>query len=388
MDRSTFRQHGLHWLASVGVILTALIGASCPAQNQSSASRRLAQQLDARVSLAWQGQQLAAGLGRFAESQRIAIWIDRRVDPTTPIEIEVSEQPLRDALAALAAPRAWAATPYQGVLYFGPKQTAEELPTLSALARQSIAKAPAELRLRWLKPEPWSFPRLSEPRTLLNQLAESVGAQVDNDHLVPHDLWPSRSLPPMSAVDRVVLLLSGFDLTCELSPDGRKLRIVPIERPVQITRTYSVSRARRAAVDAVITEMPLAKVERRGQGGLTLSASVESHERVQAAMRGQSAQQVSQPPQRLPGATDASKRFTLKIENQPAGRIIDQLARQLQLEVEWDAALRQTPAVGHEAIVSCDVRDSDLDGLLTAVLSPAGLAFERDGQVVKIRRGK
>ncbi len=381
------RQYGLHWLASAGVILTASIGTPCPAQNQSSASQRLAQRLDARVSLAWQGQQLAVGLERFAKSQRIAVWIDRRVDPATPIEIEVSEQPLRDALAALAAPREWVATPFQGVLYFGPKQTAEELPTLSALARQSIAKAPAEIRLRWLKPEPWSFDRLSEPRTLLNQLAKSVGAQVVDDHLIPHDLWPSRSLPPMSALDRVVLLLSGFDLTCQISSDGRKLRIVPIERPVQITRTYTVGRARRAEVDAAIAEMPRAKVERRGQGGLTLSASLESHERVQAVMRGQSARQASQPVQ-PPAATEDSKRFTVKIENQPAGRIIDQLARQLQLEVEWDAALRQSPADGQEAIVSCDVRNADLDELLTAVLSPAGLGFERDGEKLKIRRGK
>jgi hypothetical protein len=82
------------------------------------------------------------------------------------------------------------------------------------------------------------------------------------------------------------------------------------------------------------------------------------------------------------------QRFTLKIDNQPAGRVLDQLARQLQLEVEWDAALEQSPALGREANVSCDVRDADLDELFAAVLTPAGLVFERDGKKVSIRRGE
>jgi hypothetical protein len=163
---------------------------------------------------------------------------------------------------------------------------------------------------------------------------------VVDDHQVPHDLWPEHKLPPMSALDRAVLLLSGFDLTCQISADGSKLRVVPIKRPLKTSGLAPPTASR------------------------------------------------AKPPRPRAATTKTLQRFTLKIENQPAGRVIDQLARQLQLEVTWDAALQQNPTLGREANVSCDVREADLDALLTAVLSPAGLAFERDGKRVSIRRGE
>lgn len=340
MNRGTFRHCGLHWLATI--IATVAMGqaATCRAQSRSAATQQLEQRLAARVSVAWEGQQLAAAVERLADSQRLPLWIDRRVDPNAPIELTASDQPLRDVLNSIAAPHNWAATPYHGVLYFGPKQTADELLTLSALARQSIAKASPEVRSRWLKPEAWTIARLSEPRELLKQLARSAGAAVVDEHLVPHDLWPERQLPPMPALDRAVLLLSGFDLTCQISADGRKLRVVPIKRPLPLIGVAPPTASR------------------------------------------------TRPPQPRSAATKTVQRFTLKIENQPAGRVLDQLARQLQLEVTWDAALQQTPALGREADVSCDVHDADLDELLTAVLTPAGLTFEREGKKISIRRGE
>jgi hypothetical protein len=313
---------------------------TCRAQSRSAATQQLEQRLAARVSVAWEGQELAAALHRLADSQRLPLWIDRRVDPSAPIELTANDQPLSDVLNSVAAPHDWAATPYHGVLYFGPRQTADELRTLSALARQSIAKAPPDVRSRWLKPEAWTIARLSEPRGLLKQLARSAGATVVDEQQVPHDLWPERQLPPMPALDRAVLLLSGFDLTCQISADGRKLRVVPIKRPLKLI----------------------------GPAPPTVSRT--------------------RPPQPGSAATRTVQRFTLKIENQPAGRVLDQLARQLQLEVEWDAALQQTPAMGREANVSCDVREADLDELLSAVLSPAGLTFEREEKRVSIRRGE
>ncbi|MBA3485309.1 MAG: hypothetical protein H0T51_26230 [Pirellulales bacterium] len=340
MNRGTFRHRRLHWLATIIAICAMGQGATCRAQSRSAATQQLEQRLAARVSVAWEGQELATALQRLADSQRLPLWIDRRVDPNAPIELTANDQPLSDVLDSIGAPHGWAATPYHGMLYFGPKQTASELLTLSALARQSIAKAPPDVRSRWLKPEAWTIARLSEPRGLLKQLARSAGAAVVDEREVPHDLWPERQLPPMSALDRAILLLSGFDLTCQISADGRKLRVLPIKRPLQLIGPAPPTASR------------------------------------------------SRPPQPRSAAKGTVQRFTLKIENQPAGRVLDQLARQLQLEVTWDAALQQTPAFGREANVSCDVHEADLDELLTAVLMPAGLTFEREERKVRIRRGE
>jgi hypothetical protein len=378
--------------------MVAAQGSACRAQSQAAVTQQLEQRLSARVSVAWQGQELATALERLAGVQGLPLWIDRRVDPSTPVELTVTDQPLGDTINALAASHNWAVAPYFGVFYFGPRETAAELLTLSALARQSIAKTPlgrelgaerpAAARSRWLKAEPWSAPRLSEPRELVVQIARAAGAAVVDEQLIPHDLWPARELPAMAPLDRAVLLLSGFDLTCQVSADGKKLQIVPIQRPVQVSHTYTVGRARKSAVDVALAGMTAAKVERTGQG-MTLTSRVEDHLRLQAAIRGD---RPKDSPRKAPRASRPSKpagqRFTLKIENQPAGRVIDQLARQLQLVVEWDAALEKSPKLGREASVSCDVHEADLDELLTAVLSPAGLVFERDGKRLSIRRGE
>ncbi|HEX6961118.1 MAG TPA: hypothetical protein VF175_04575 [Lacipirellula sp.] len=340
---------------------------------------QLSQRLEQPVTLTWRGQQLGAALERLAETQRIHIWIDRRVDPSKSVELSVTNQPLRQTLASALAPSGWAASAYHGVLYIGPEQTARELLTLSALARRALRGAPANIRSKWLQADASSFPRLSEPRALLREVVGSTGAQLRKDQLIPHDLWAARTLPPMAAVDRAVLLLAGFDLTCELSSNGRQCTVVPIKRPVQISNTYTVNAARAAVVDAVIEELPEANVTRR-EMKLTLLATVEEHDRVREAIQGKSATSSTPRPAPRPVKRDA-QRFTLKITNQRVGPVIDQLARQLKLKIEWAA-----PAESRNALISCEVREATLDELLTAILSTAELTFERDEHSVKITR--
>jgi hypothetical protein len=84
----------------------------------------------------------------------------------------------------------------------------------------------------------------------------------------------------------------------------------------------------------------------------------------------------------------SNQRFTLRIENKPVGAVIDHLAKQLDLEVTWDPALQAGPKTRRDAFVSCEVREANIDGLLKAILSPAKLAFQRDGRRVAIRDAK
>ena len=102
----------------------------------------------------------------------------------------------------------------------------------------------------------------------------------------------------------------------------------------------------------------------------------EDHELLRSAMRGEAARAAPLTPPPAAG----ERRFTLKIENKPVGRVLEQLAAQLQFALVWDGeqSIR-------DGLVSCDVREADLDGLLAAILAPAHLSFVRDGQTVTIR---
>jgi len=360
------------------------------ASSAHSAESKALRQLAKSASITWQEVPLGTALERLAETQSLAIWRDRRIDPNMPITLTVADQPIADVFAALGQQAGAAAVPFAGVIYFGPQQTAEELATLAALARQPLAKAPAASRTRWLKPQAWSYPRLSEPRQLLIELSTSVGAKVKNEHSVPHDLWPARDLPAMAAIDRAVLLLAGFDLTCRVSKDGSQLQVTPIARPVAVTQEYRVPNSRSAAFSAAVAELSDAKSTGEGSRP-TVTARVEDHERLRATLSGRptgavaAAAAMRTAGEKASGSPLEDRRFTLTIENKPLAPVLNQLAAQLNLQLEWDAAIPDA-AAGRNALVSCRVEKANLDGLLKALLKPAGLAFDRQESRVSIRK--
>jgi len=365
-----------------------LIAAVAFVPSAQSAQSKTTRQLAKPVSITWQEVPLSTALERLAQTQSLAVWQDRRVDPDVPITLTAADQPLSEVFAALAQQSGAAIAPFAGVVYIGPQQTADELATLAALARQSLAKAPAAARTKWLKPQAWNLPRLSEPRRLLSELAAAADANVQNEELVPHDLWPARKLPALAAIDRAVLLLAGFDLTCRLSPDGSQLEVTPIDRPVAIAQEYRVPQARSTAFNAAVAE--LSGATSTGEGTrLTITARIEDHERLRSVLSGRPTGAVAAVAamraagEKATGGSLEDRRFTLTIENKPLAPVLDQLATQLNLQLEWDAAISDAD---RNALASCQVAKTDLDGLLKSLLEPAGLTFNRQESRVSIKR--
>jgi hypothetical protein len=270
----------------------------------------------------------------------------------------------------------WRAIPFQSLVYFGPSQTANDLATLSVRARDGLAKSAPNVRARWLKPAPWSYSRLSEPRRLLSDQVQSVGATLVGEQQLPHDLWPARSVPSLAPLDRALLILAGFDLTCDLSPNGQELRVVPIKRPVEITRRYTARQLSNSTFEQMIASLPPRSVRRQAEQ-IEVAARWEVHQRLRSALRPAALQR----DRKTPVVNLQTQRFTLKIENQPLDRVLDQLAGQLKLNFVWSSNSAPNPS----PLISCDMRQVDLDDLLEAILAPAGFAATRDRQTVTIR---
>ncbi|MCG8450032.1 MAG: hypothetical protein MI725_10705 [Pirellulales bacterium] len=311
----------------------------CPllaAAEPTASERRLELRLRQPVSVTWQGQQLGEALRRLAAAQQIAVWLDRRVDPQQPVEMQLRGLSLWQALEKLAKQHKLGVSRLGPMVYVGPPQSALELATLRRQARSTLARTPSAVRRRWLQKEPSDWPQLSEPRALLTDLLTSAGIGLQGDEKVPHDLWGRHELPAMALIDRVVLILVGFDLTCRVSDNGRSCTVVPIERPLAIENASPVA-------------IPVPRIR-----------------------RSQRAKQV----------------FSLKLNDQPLGKVIDQLAQQLQLEVRWDKELLAKRRSLRARLVSCDVQNVDLDELLASVLEPAGLYCQREGQGITIEEVK
>jgi hypothetical protein len=308
---------------------------TCAAFAQETATFQ--QKLRRQVSVTWQGQQLAAALQRLARAGQIPLWLDRRVDRQQEISIQLVEVSLAEAMNHITQQQALGFLPLKNIAYGGPQQSAQELPALIRQAREQLRGASAKYRKRWLREESVQWPRLTEPRALVELWLRDAEIELIGIDRIAHDLLPEQELPPLALVDRLVLVLSGFDLTCAIRADGRSCEIVPIRRPQNRPRQGTLPK------------------RSPGDGAKRKSTSKAK--------------------------SKTSQRFTLKLENQRLGNVLDQLEEQLGLEVAWSTSEQ---VGGREQLVSFEVQEVELDQLLRSLLAPLGLQHSRDGNRVRI----
>jgi hypothetical protein len=371
------------WIAAMGILAC---GASAVAQRPLLADSTLARRLERHVTVSWRDQPVGDALTRLGALYELPLWIDRRVDTNHEIQLSVQNQPLHVVLTRLASDedRPWGWSTLRTIVYFGPQAGADELATTSEVARQMLATAPAGVRRAWVAPKPWSIPRLAEPRMLLSQTVDEIGVESRDVDVVPHDVWPAREYTAVAPVDRLVLTLIGFDLTARPASDGRQLEVAPLDRPMVMMQEYRLSKSLEEIAARLAAEGETIQLQREGSR-LVVAAHWEIHQQLKSAgrRRSHSTEGASESPRRR--ARGEEQRFTLRIQNQPVGRVIAQLAAQLQLTVAWTPQLDDAPSPVQDRLVSCDVHDATLDELLGAILSPAGLAFDRADDLITIR---
>lgn len=297
-------------------------------------AQSLEKKLRQRITATWQRQELATALQRLASAGNFTLWLDRRIDRQQRFSAHVVDQSLERTLSAVTSECDCSFAKLASLVYVGPEQANAALPTLIKQARLPLRRLPSRVRRNWLRADPVSWPRLSEPRALVRMWLAEAKIELVGDQQIPHDLWTEQSLPAMPLAERLVLTLVGFDLTCRITDGGKRCEIVPID-----------------------------------YDGLELGNSPPTKQpKPQQARR--------------PAATDLAKqRFTLRLNQQPLGLVLDKLAKQLQLTYDWQTLpadkLRQQ-------LVSCDVKNADLDKLLRAVLASAKLRHRRDDNRVTI----
>ena len=331
-------------------------------------------QLQLPGPISWSDQSLRQGLKGVAKSQRIAIWLDRRIDPDRVMNITTRGETLQATLQQIAE-RLGVGVGFVGdVVYIGPKPVATRLATIAAIKRQATAKLPSEARTQWQRQQPFRWEALTSPRELLEQLATEVKVggpiEVVQSDRLPHDLWATGDYPPLPPTDRLTLLLAGFDLSFDLARDGTKIRLASMPKSVSISQTFSPDNALRAE-QQIGRAFPNVKMERRGNR-LTATGRFEDLELIGRVLRGEKV---------TPLVIDGAKtRFDLKVDNAKVGAIIDTLKKQRNLTVKLDPAVSDKL----ETLVTFSVQQATLTELLEAALKPVGIAFRLDGTTLEL----
>lgn len=300
------------------------------------------QRLGQPVDILWSGNPLREAIASLSHAQKVAILIDRRVDPGQKIEITIKGAPMDAALQVIAEKYSLGVAQLGPVVYIGPQAAADRLEPAAAAFQKAIERLPKAAQRRFSTPKAIAWDDLATPRELLKQLAEQAGVELVGLERVPHDLWAAADLPPLSWADRMILIAYQFDLTFAISSGGAKLELVPLPDNLP-----SPPEKRKVASEP----RPAAKS--------TPTPSSTSIDRVRI--------------QRM------------SVQSEPLGRVLRQLAERLGLELKIDEQAIQQAGISLDQPVSATVENATIDDLLRELLKSTGLAFRRRQNVVEIR---
>jgi hypothetical protein len=284
-----------------------------------------------RISVEWQNLPLSDAVERIEAVAHAPVFVDRRVDPNRRIHFTATNADVNDVLANLAASAALGVVKIGPLYYLGPRDTADRLAALAAKRRRDAAALSAELRGTLTERRRLHWPSLTEPRGLITQLIRDHGWSATGSELIPHDLWAAGELPAMPLADQLTILLAGFDLTYDVQPARQSIEILPV-------RWDTIARR--------------------------------------------------PPPRREPKSSQTPARgkqvFTLRVENQPVGRVLEQFGKRLGWKIDVDEAAIRAAGLSLDRLVSFNVENADQQELLAALLGPAGLEATASGDRLRI----
>jgi len=324
----------------------------------------LQHQLGEEVGITWQDRGLRDGLIRLSQKYGVAIFLDRRIDPDQELTLIARDQSLEEVLRRISADAHAAIAMVGPVIYFGPPETASRLATLAALRRQDASKFSSDIKTRVLRTDVWHSDELAQPRQLLEDFARQAGMALENGDLIPFDLWPAITLPPLAWTDRLTLLVAGFGLTYEIADRGTALRLVPQPTAVALEKTYT-PRGNAASLSAQLARvLPDARIHTESQK-LVVMASQEDHEKIERLLSGQTIRTTK------PAKKGGEKLYNLHTGREPAGEVVSSVAKSIGKKLKYDVSVLDKL----KSIVQIDLDNVTLEYLLETTLQPLGLTY-------------
>jgi hypothetical protein len=364
-------------LALALVIWTASTAAQCAAAEKPVrwlTGPQLEKQRGERIGLTWSGMPLRRGLASLAHSQRIAVLLDRRIDPDRTVELTFEDGTIDEVFARIARDQSLGLSWFGPLAYFAPPAAARRLRTVTALRENEAAQLPSKkISQALLRRRAWKWDDLAVPREVVEKLAGEEDLKLDGLAQIPHDLWPAAEGPPMTLVARLSLLLGEFDLTVRFDDGGRTLVLVAVPDQVAIEKSYPGGKDPRATARRWSKLVPDCQIQ-VAAGKVVVRGLVEDHEK----LTGQEARTA-------PATVKTGElRYTLTIQEKPLGSVLKQLAEKLKLELHFDSEALADAGISLDQFVSFKVEEATVDELFAAALKPTGLSFRREGAALKV----
>ena len=333
--------------------------------------RQLDDTLRLPVSANWENAPLR-DLMQLSRQQRIAVVIDRRIDPTQNMNFSASGITMEQLLWKLGDKHGFSVCRIEDAFYVGPEEATARLPALLELTkslRKKAKEAGKPFPSRWKSRSPLSWPVLSTPNSVLTSIAQKNKFTIQNPEAIPHDLWPAADLPVLSLEARIGLTLAGFDLWYQPVDNGRGIKIRPIPNLKSGTEILpNVSDAKKWAKQ--LKELfPNCQFQSTGKS-IRMTGDLNTLQEMRREVC------FSQKPEIVAGAktvfsfSSDSRRIDL------LKQLSQQLGKELEIPESASAALNQE--------ISIRVKEKSIEEILATILQGTGLKFSIAGNVWKI----
>ncbi len=336
-------------------------------QTGSAVDRQLQQPLTA----SWKEIPLRQMLQNLGRSQRVAIFLDRRIDPDQRIQFEAKGESMAVTLDRLTSKLELGYCLVDSTIYIGPKEITGKLATVAEVLHQFLAQLPDPWGKQAGKRVAMRWELLATPRLLVTRQLEQAGFELAMPDSIPHDLWASQDLPPMPLAHRLAILLAGFDKAFTVAGDPPRMSLLPMPEKVKLQKVYkkAVSTQNFQRIREFFPDLAV----KRTATEVTAVGSQEDHRQLARLLRGE------QVTSTRPGPVN--KRYMLKVEMTPIQQIIEAIARQDGLEIDVDEESKKR----WEKLIDLDALDVTREKLLEMALTPAKLMGRVEGKKLIIR---
>ena len=286
------------------------------------ASARFEQQLGTLISTRWD-LSLKDALNSIRETQRVAIFLDRRINPAQQIQLEVQDKTLRTTLQQIAN-QVNAQTSYiRNVIYIGPARTTHLLATVAAIHAEKHRRNQAENTRVFTVGKSTQWNRLSQSQSIVSAIAKTVNAEITNLETIPFDLWDKHTLPNLPFAMRMTIVLAGFDLTYQMNND-RSITLTPFPTEAKYLKAFS-NKVSAATLIRIKNRFPTLQITNTNQQ-LVASGRWEEIAELELQLRGNNVNR--------PKPTTTSKQvYTLTVTNQSIQNVLQAIASNEKLEL-------------------------------------------------------
>jgi hypothetical protein len=305
---------------------------------------------------------------RTSESTGVAIWLDRRLDPSVERAWRATGTPLEAAIESHLEPEKAATGRCGDVLYVGLPEVAERMEAYCELRRAEAAKAPGTRPKRLAEKKAFGWQPATEPRAILQQIGAAFDLEIQGLDQIPADVWPGAKLPDADAATQLSLVLAPFDKTFLWRNSGTAIEIGSMDGSEEGVTAINGRLASSVAPETWAEKFPLVKFERT-DGILYARGPWAELVRASRLSTGDKA------PRTVAAAGPGEKRYSLRVKNQMAGSVVKTVAEQLGLEVQLPPDLIERL----KSRVTLDVVDLEGDDLLRQTLHPVGVEFQIEG---------